>query len=120
MSDSWPDFLRDSAVTKVVKLPLVSANTTYSVPAGYQLASMVVENTTANAITGGMRVGTTDTGVDVVVAQAVGASVTATVPDASILKQVFSMSAPTTIYLQAVTLWNSAIVNIYLILHKLI
>lgn len=96
----------------------VTSNTTASIPAGYFIQDIVIQNTTANAITGGVRIGTTDLGVDVAIAIAVGANALFAVPDATLLKRIFSMSGATTLYIQTVTLWNSASLNIYFVLRK--
>lgn len=96
----------------------VTANTTASIPAGYIIQEIVIENTTANAVTGGIKIGTTSGATDVVVAFAVGANALSVVPDATILKRVFSMSSAQTLFIQAVTLFNSASLNIYFVLRK--
>jgi hypothetical protein len=96
----------------------VTANTTVTIPAGWMIQSIVVNNTTSNAVTGGVRVGTTDGGVDVVIALAVGANALLAVLDATILKRVFSLTVDTVLYIQTVTVWNSASLNIYFVLQK--
>lgn len=89
-----------------------------SVPAGYAITDIMIENTTANAVTGGIKIGTTSGGTDVVAAQAVGAN--GLVMTGSILKRVFSTSAPTALYIDAVTSWNSASLNISVSYKKMI
>lgn len=103
------------------KIPLtaVVANTTASIPANCYIDSIFIENTTANAVTGGVRIGTTDGGTDVVIALAVGANAILVIPAATLLKQVFSTSAPQTLYIQTVTLWNSASLTINIIYGKM-
>lgn len=95
-----------------------TANDTLVVPAGYSILSMSVVNTTANAVTGGIRVGTSDGATDVVVALATGASAILGVPDATILKKLFSTASSQTLYVQAVVAWNSASVDTSLVLIK--
>lgn len=97
----------------------VVANTTVSIPAGYQILAISMRNTTANAVTGGIRIGTSDAGIDVAVAIAVAGSAIIGVPDATILKKYFSSSVATTLFVQAVTLWNSASLNISFLLGKM-
>lgn len=99
-------------------LAAMTANGTVTIPAGHMIQHVVIQNTTGNAITGGIRVGTTNGGTDVVVAVAVGASALFAVLDATILKRVFSLSVDTTLYVQAVVAWNSASLNIYFVLRK--
>lgn len=106
--------------TTVNRVANITANTTVVIPAGCAIISAIVENTTANTVTGGVKVGTTNGGTEVIVALAVGASALLAVPDATILKSVFSMSVDTTLYIQTVTLWNSASLNISFVLRKLI
>lgn len=97
----------------------VTGNTTAVIPAGFVILQIVIENTTANAVTGGIKIGTTNGGTEVVVALAVSANSLQAVPDATLLKSVFSMSTDTTLYIQTVTLWNSASLNIRFILQKI-
>lgn len=92
----------------------VTENTTATIPAGHAIERIVIHNTTANIITGGVKIGTSDGATDVVVALAVGANHLDAVPDATILKKVFSMSVETTLFIQCITLWNSASLNIYI------
>lgn len=91
----------------------VTSNTTVSIPAGNIIQHLLVQNVTANAVTGGIRIGTTDGGVDVIITVAVGANALFCVLDATLLKRAFSMSGATTLYIQTVTLWNSANLNFY-------
>lgn len=90
------------------KLWDVTANATVSIPAGYGIRDIWIINTTANAVTGGVRIGTTDGGSDVVVAQAVGANALVKVANSALLTALFSRSAAQTLYIQAVVAWNSA------------
>jgi hypothetical protein len=99
-------------------LTAITANTTFVVPAGWAIDDIFIINTTANAVTGGIRIGTTDGGVDVVVAFAVAGSLVGHIPEASMLKRFFSSSVDTTLYLQTVTLWNSASLNLRVVLKK--
>lgn len=100
------------------KLLAKTAAFTFPVPAGYYIKDIFVENTTANAVTGGIKVGTTDGGVDVVAALAVGANALTYVLDAALLKRIFSLTAATTLYFDAVTAFNSASLNVTIILGK--
>lgn len=104
---------------QVINLTGVTGNTTATIPAGYAIVDVFVQNTTANAITGGIKVGTTSGAIDVVVALAVGANAVTAVAQAALLLKVFSMSATQTLFIQTVTSWNSASVDIQLVLVKL-
>jgi hypothetical protein len=112
----WGWFAYDPNVNMV--LQNLTSNGTLTVPANYYLIDIVMENTTANSITGGLKVGTTSGGSDVVLGQAVGASSYLNV-GSSISKKIFSSSSTTTLYIQAVTSWNSANVNIYFVFSKM-
>lgn len=83
-----------------------------SVPAGFYIAEIVYSNAVAAAVTGGISIGTTANGTDVVAAQAVGSAALTFTPNASILKQVFSTTVATPLHAAAVTAWNSTNVTI--------
>lgn len=97
----------------------VTGNATVSIPAGNIIQHLTIYNSTANAVTGGVRIGTTDGGVDVVVAVAVGANALFCVLDATLLKRVFSLSGATTLYLQPVVSINSSSLNFYFSCRKI-
>ncbi len=103
---------------KIVMNGQTAANN-FILPANCVLRDILVFNTTANAITGGLKFGTTAGGVDIVAALAVAASVTAFVTDALLLKRFFSPTATQQIFFDAVTLWNSANTNITIIYENL-
>lgn len=102
------------------ELNTFTTNGTFSVPAAMAIESITFFNTTANAVTGGIKIGTTNGGIEVVVAQSVGASEIGVIKDAAILKNIFSGGSATTLYIQAVTAWNSASVNLYIKLKPLL
>lgn len=102
-----------------VDLPAVTANTTFVLPAGYMIEHFAFQNTTANAVTGGVKVGTTSGGTDSLAAQAIAANTLDTTPGAGFTKRIFSTTADTTMYLQAVTAWNNASVNFSIVLRRL-
>lgn len=76
------------------------------------LTGLVVFNTTANAVTGGLNIGTSAGGAQVVSALAVAANAELYIDDATILKRLFNASPTQTIYVSDVTSWNSAVLNI--------
>jgi len=78
-------------------------------PKGYKLESILFENTTANVVTGGIKVGTTAGGTDVVTAATVGANAEGLM---TLAKDFFSTSVDQTLYIDAVTAWNSASINL--------
>jgi len=78
-------------------------------PKGYKIESILFENTTANAVTGGIKIGTTVGGTDVVSAATVGANAEGLM---TLAKDFFSTSANQTLYIDAVTAWNAASINL--------
>ncbi len=109
-----------SIPTNVVKLLSVATATTFDIPAGYMIENIAIENTTANAVTGGIKWGTTLGGVDVIAAQTVGSNALLVVDVVDILLKIFSTSSTQTIYIDAVTAWNAASLNISISLKKLL
>ena len=99
-------------------LSAVTSNTTAVVPAGFAIAGIYIINTTSNAVTGGIKIGTTSGATDVVVAQAVGANALVSVSDATLLKRIFSTSVEQTLYIQAVSAWNSASLTVSVDLYR--
>jgi hypothetical protein len=83
-----------------------------SVPANTYITEIIYSNAVAAAVTGGISIGTTANGVDVVAAQAVGSAALTFTPNASILKQPFSTTVATPLHAAAVTAWNSTNVTI--------
>lgn len=84
-------------------------------PASAYIREIIVQNTTANAVTGGIKVGTTAGGTDVVTALTCGASCLTFVADSALSKRVFSATATQALSIDAVTGWNSASVNVTVI-----
>jgi len=86
----------------------ITANATVPLPAGFAVKRIYARNTTANAVTGGLRIGTTNGGSEILGATALaGNAIAEAAPVASGL----SASAQT-LYVQAVTAWNSASVDL--------
>jgi hypothetical protein len=101
-----------SPKVRTLQVTAANANVTLAIPAGYTVLRVTMRNTTANAVTGGIRVGTSDGGAQVITAQALGASITLGVADSDLLLRYHSKTSPTTWFIQAVTSWNSASVVI--------
>jgi hypothetical protein len=102
----------------VKRLRTVTANTTISIPAGWAIARIFYAETAGNAVTGGIKIGTTSGATDVVAAQAIGGNSLDTIGDASILKKVFSRAAAQPLFIQAVSNWNGASVELSFVLSK--
>jgi hypothetical protein len=99
-------------------LDAITANTTLSLPANWAIDSIFFTNTTANAVTGGLRLGTSAGAADIVAAQPIAANAIGHIAPASILLRLFSTSGSQTIFAQAVTAWNGASVNLSFMLRK--
>lgn len=93
----------------------VSAAGVFTIPAKGVIKDIIIYNNNGNAITGGLKIGTTNGGTEVVVALAVGANALVPVLDAALVKRIFSLTAPTTLYYDAVVAWNNATLDLRVI-----
>ena len=91
------------------RLVRLTANGTVVIPAGALLRRIYFRNrSAANAVTGGIRVGTAAAGAQVVTAQAVAANAVV-----SIIPTIENyQAAAQTLYIEAVTAWNGADVDV--------
>lgn len=80
-------------------------------PARSIIRYFIVQNTTANAVTGGVRCGTTATGTDVFTGTAVAGNATVVIP----VHKVLSLTTNTRLFFEAVTSWNSASLNVWIV-----
>ena len=87
------------------------------VPAGYCIDKIIVENNTANAITGGLNIGTATGGQQVVNTEAVGANALVV---CTLVDGLFSTSAAQLISITDETSWNSASIDVYFVMEKLL
>lgn len=97
----------------VLRLEAVTADTTFVVPAGYRISSIDIVNGTANAVTGGVDIGTSAGADDIVAAVAVGANATV---HPTPLKRLFA--AQQTVHVSAATAWNSASLTVIVMLDQ--
>ena len=93
-------------------LGLTAANSSIILPANAVIDFIVLINNNANAVTGGLKIGTTLAGSDIVAAQAVAGNSINVVSDAALLKRMFSQTATQQIFVDAVSAWNSANVDL--------
>lgn len=96
-----------------------TAATNFFLPSSAVIREIIASNTTVNAVTGGIKIGTTAGGTDVVTALAVAASANTYVTDANLSKRYFSQSSAQQIFIDAVTGWNSASVQIDILYYQL-
>lgn len=98
-----------SKQSRAIVLKGVAANKEIKMPAGFRLTGIYVRNTTANAITGGVRIGSAAAGTQHLTALAVAASAVAfAVP--TVLPAIVQTAG--SLFLEAVTAWNSAVVDV--------
>jgi hypothetical protein len=80
-----------------------------SLPANAYIVGIFAANTTANAVTGGISIGSTANGTDIVATITCAANCVSNSPGTNTLvKSVFSTTAATSLHAAAVTAWNSA------------
>lgn len=94
---------------QIVQLVEITANTSLVFPVNGRITGITLANTSANAVTGGINIGTTALGSDVVSA---AASAGNSFVDATVAKRVFSATADQTLYVSAASAWNSAVVTV--------
>lgn len=106
-----PDIFTAGAtpVNGVTRALAKTAAFTVTIPQGAVVRAVIIRNKTANAVTGGVKVGTTLGGVDVLAAAAVAASVTVI---ALPLIGAWNGAAVRTLYFDAVTAFNSASLDV--------
>jgi len=101
---------KGSKVRRYGRLLNVTANATLAIPRNCLVKAIYFHNRTANAVTGGIKVGTTNGGVDILAAGAVAASAAYEYP--SLLATGLISATDLTLYIQAVSAWNSARVDV--------
>ena len=102
-------------VTGVTANQTTSAGAPVTLPAGAALTAIYIQNTTANAVTGGINIGTAAAGAQVVSALTCGANCMVSVPSASILQPITSASGvpiSTQLFINAASAFNSASLNV--------
>jgi hypothetical protein len=102
----------------VKRLRAVTADTTISIPAGWSIERIHFAETAGNAVTGGIKIGTTSGASDVVTPQPVGANALGTIAETSIDKRIFSRSSAQVLFIEAVASWNGASVELSFVLKK--
>lgn len=85
------------------------------IPPGAYIQTIIWSNTTANAVTGGMSIGTTANGTDVVAAQALAANALVFTTDALLLKRVFSLTAATPLHFAPITSSNTSNITVTIV-----
>lgn len=86
----------------------LAANDQFVLPKGSSLRKIYLHNVTANAVTGGVQIGTAAAGAQVLAATPVGANALVEVTPTG----TFLSKTDQTLYLSAVTAWNAAGVDV--------
>lgn len=97
----------------------LSAAGNLNIPAGYLLGDITLNNTTANAVTGGIKLGTTLGGTEVLATVAVGANAKVVVKNSTLSSVPYSPTLVTILYIGAVSAWNSASVIVTAQVYKM-
>ncbi len=117
VTGAQPCHLPANHVERYVRKGITTDTTlTGVVPAGYRLKSIVVQETAGFAIQGGLKIGTTAGGTDVVNGQTVGINA---LVDCTLGTRLFSLTAAQTLYVEDVTAWNSASIDLYLEMERI-
>lgn len=88
---------------------------TMTLPAGTIIRDIIAQETSGASVTGGLKIGTTAGGTDVATGLLLGASTQIIVPEVSMSKRIFSPTAPQTLFVGAVSSFNSSAVNLTVI-----
>lgn len=112
-------FVQGPALFQVVQVTGVLTGTTsvqlpFALPASAFIKDIVIENTTANAVTGGIDIGKTSGAADIVSAKVCAASCLTTVLDSAILLRNFSTTVQQALFVTGHTDGNSANLRITL------
>ena len=91
------------------RIATLTANGQIVLPAGVMLRRIYFRNRTASAVTGGIRIGTSAGGTQIVTAQAIAANAIV-----SVLPTIENYQATAqTLFVEAVTAWNGAQVDVF-------
>lgn len=93
----------------------INVDSFFTMPGGFGITELFWWESGGAAVTGGIVLGTTDAGTDVLGATAIGANSMGIIQAPALLKSVFSVSPPTNqlLYVHAVTNWSTALLNLY-------
>lgn len=94
----------------------LSASGSLVIQGGWAISHIFAEETAGHAVNGGLKFGTSSEASDIVAALAVSSNQLTFVSDAALLKRLFSMTAPQTVFIDAVSDWNGAHVDIQVML----
>jgi hypothetical protein len=94
----------------------LSADGVMTIPAGYEIKSIVVEEDAGAVMTGGLKIGNTAGGTEVVNAEDIQASA---LVSCALGKTIFSLTSTTALYVRAVSAWNGARINVNIRLEQI-
>lgn len=90
----------------------LSAAGTLQLPAGAYIDRIIIQETSGASITGGLKIGTASGGTQVGTGLVCGSGCLVWVPDVSLSTRIFANTAPQTLFIDAVSSWNSARANV--------
>lgn len=96
----------------VVANALIAAGSV-QLPGGTYIDRIIIQETSGAAVTGGLKFGSTSGGTEIVTAQACGIACLTLLAETAITARVFT--APTTVFIDAVTAWAGARVNVTIV-----
>lgn len=108
-----------NGILQNIRLTAQTAAGSFMLPTNGVIRDIIVTNTTGNAITGGLKFGSSSGATDIVAALAVGINGLVFVTDALLLKRFFSASSAQQIFFDAVVSWASASVQIDILYYQL-
>jgi len=97
---------------EVIVAASLAQNVIATVPTGYKIGDLIIRETAGMAVTGGIKIGTTDGGADIAASIDVGANSFIRTPALDLVDAGPFAGDPQQIYIQAVTDWGGANVEI--------
>jgi hypothetical protein len=107
------------SVIRKISNPGKTAAFTFNLPANCFITDIAIINNTSNAVTGGLKFGTTLGGNNIINTVAVLADDYTWVDDDDYIYRIWDKAADQTIYVDAVTAWNSANLDVTILIAKL-
>ena len=104
-------FVLRSQIFSAVANALTAAGTVV-IPGGTYIDRIIIQETSGASITGGLKIGTTSGGTQVATGLVCASSCLTWVPDVSISTRIFASTAPQTLFIDAVSSFNSGRVNV--------
>ena len=111
-STTWRRYDHGKYFIRKIEQSAIAANTTFIIPLGFKIDTLIIRNNTANSVA--LNLGTSTGGTDVINGLILGANA---VIDADLLIKFFSTLSGTTLYLESAD-WNSANIDFKLLIKR--